>query len=177
MSYMRNTSFVRLLCLIAMLGIMTAAFPAQSQTDMTTTASYSADVALDWSDLHLRLVRRTWGFSPPVASRAFGYLGVTLYESVVAGMPEYRSLAHQLNELGDLPETTSGETYHWAAVANSALASMTRFMFPTSHQAHQEEINALYEQHANTFRAETDDNTFTRSVEYGWWLKPFMLGR
>lgn len=167
MSQVRNPSFVRLLCLIAVLMIVTRGFPTLSQTGTTTTASYSAEVALDWSALHLRLVRRTWGFSPPVASRAFGYLGVTLYESVVAGMPEHRSLAHQLNELDDLPQAIPGETYHRAAVANSALATMTKLMFPTAHAAYQEEIDALYEQYADTFLAETDDDTFTRSVEYG----------
>ncbi|MBK8023007.1 MAG: hypothetical protein IPK19_16680 [Chloroflexi bacterium] len=51
------------------------------------------------------------------------YTGIALYESIVPGMPEYQSLAGQLNGLDPLPQPSSGSDYHWAAVANSALAT------------------------------------------------------
>jgi len=64
--------------------------------------------------LALQLVRQTFGYSPPVAARAFGYIGVTLYEAVVPGMPDYQSLAGQLNgltrtNLRRIPEIPMGE--------------------------------------------------------------------
>ncbi len=40
---------------------------------------FDAEVATAWFDLALTLTRATPGFSPPVASRAFGYAGLTLY--------------------------------------------------------------------------------------------------
>ena len=52
-----------------------------------------ADVATRWFELALDLVKEIPGFTPPVASRAFAYLGVTLYESVAPGMDGYASLA------------------------------------------------------------------------------------
>ena len=53
---------------------------------------FDAEVAADWFDLSLQLVKTTGGYSPPVASRAFGYAGLTLYEALVPGMDGYRSL-------------------------------------------------------------------------------------
>jgi hypothetical protein len=102
---------------------------AKSWRPPTAPASaVGSEVARAWFALALDLTRSTTGFSPPVAARAFGYLGVTLYESVVPGMPGYRSLSGQLNDLGPLPEAL-GSGYHWATAANAALATMARHMY------------------------------------------------
>ena len=53
---------------------------------------HDSDVPNHYFDFSLKLVKETPGFSPPVAARAFGYMGLALYESVVEGMPEYKSL-------------------------------------------------------------------------------------
>jgi hypothetical protein len=60
-----------------------------------SASAYTAEVPLRWFDLALELVRTTPGFSPPVASRVFGYAGVPLYEALVPAMPGRRSLAGQ----------------------------------------------------------------------------------
>ncbi len=96
---------------------------------LPAVGAYDSRVATTWFDLYLDLVQTTPGFTPPVASRAFGYAGVTLYEAVVPGMPGYQSLAGQLNELPPLPQPRAGETYHWPTVANSALARITSYLF------------------------------------------------
>lgn len=141
--------------------------PAQAQADMQPASAFPSDVARDWSDLHLILIRRTWGYSPPVAARAVGYLGVTLYESVVPGMPEYQSLAHQLNELGNLPQPQPGQTYHWPTVANSGQATMTRLLFATANAGNKAAIENLYEKYAEQFQREVDSETFQRSDAFG----------
>jgi hypothetical protein len=81
-------------------------------------------------DLALDLVRTTPGFSPPVASRAFGYAGVALYQAVVPGISGCRSFAGQLNGLTEAPRPAS-LACHWPTVASSALASILRALFPT----------------------------------------------
>ena len=58
---------------------------------------HDATVATAWFELSLDLVKETPGFSPPVASRAFGYLGVTLYEALAPGLAQYVSAAVQAN--------------------------------------------------------------------------------
>ena len=63
------------------------------------TEYYGSQVANDWVDMFRTLTKKTAGYTPPVASRAFGYAGVTLYETVVPGMPLYQSLTTQLTQM------------------------------------------------------------------------------
>ncbi len=66
------------------------------------------DILDNWYRLILELVRHTPTYSPPVASRAFAYIGVTAYEAVAGGSPGLRSLAGQLNGLTPVPARTDG---------------------------------------------------------------------
>ena len=106
-------------------------------------SAYSANVAVDWFALALQITQQTPGFSPPIAARALGYLGLTLYESVVPGMPAHQSLAGQLNELSSLPWAQPDEPLHWPTVANAAMATMTRMMFPTASAENKGRIDLL----------------------------------
>ena len=92
--------------------------------------TFGPDVALEWFRLAYALTQEE-RLSPPIASRAFGYVGVTLYESLVPGTVEYRSLAGQLNGLGVVP-TARRVQFHWPAVANAALAAIMRRMYGSS---------------------------------------------
>ncbi len=132
-----------------------------------TADKYDADVPTEWFDLYMRLVRDTPGFSPPVAARVFGYAGVTLYEAVVPGMPGYQSLAGQLNELQSLPQPAANEEYHWPTVANSALAVITRRLFPNASHGHKVAIDELEARFAREFQDDLDAEVFTRSVTQG----------
>ena len=60
-------------------------------------------VATAWGDMALYITKNTPANSPTFASRGFGYIGVTMYESIVHGYPNYKTLAGQLNGLADLP--------------------------------------------------------------------------
>jgi len=106
-------------------------------------AEFDAAVPTAWFDLVQRLIRNTPGYSPPVASRALGCLGVGLYESLVPGMPDHVSLAGTLNALETLPRLSTGVPYHWPSVANATLAAMTRSLFPTAPHALRAEIDLL----------------------------------
>lgn len=59
-------------------------------------------VILAWYRLILELVRHTATYSPPVAARAFAYLGVAVWEATAAARG-LNSLAGQLNQLTPLP--------------------------------------------------------------------------
>lgn len=54
---------------------------------LNLTRKYPSDVAIKWINLQQKLIKTTPGFDPLVASRSFAYSGLTLYESVVKGMP------------------------------------------------------------------------------------------
>lgn len=136
------------LALAAGVAEVQAQAPAPTQAGAVASASrppqtYSARVATEWFTLALQLVQQTPGFSPPVAARALGYLGLTLYESVAPGSPTHRSLAGQLNELTSLPWAQPDEALHWPTVANAALATMTRMMFPTASAENKGRIDLL----------------------------------
>jgi PAP2 superfamily len=138
----RRTLAVWLLALCA-IGVAGRAM-AQTPTNPSLPAeTYSAEVATEWFALAQQLTQQTPGMSPPVASRALAYLSLTLYESVVAGMPGHRSLAGQLNELQSLPWAQPDEVLHWPTVAHSAMAGMTRMMFPHASAENRTRIDLL----------------------------------
>jgi hypothetical protein len=126
-------------------------------------AEFDAAVPTAWFDLVQRVIKGTPGYSPPVASRALGCLGVGLYESVVPGIPDHASLAGTLHDLPPLPRSGSGAAYHWPSVANAVLASMSRSLFPTAPAALRAEIDELEAQ----FQADVPHGILLRSVDRG----------
>ncbi len=101
-------------------------------------AGEGRDVMLQWYRLVLELVRHTPTYSPPVASRAFAYLGVTSYEVLATSRPQMRSLAGQLNDLSTIPAPGQGALDE-AVVMHAALAPAVRGFFgntgPSGQQA------------------------------------------
>ena len=124
--------------------------------------AFDAEVATAWFDLSLELVRATPGYSPPVASRAFGCAGLTLYEAVVPGLAGFRSLVEVFPGLGHVG-AGSNAAYDWPAVANAALASILRDLFPTAPAEQQAAIAALEASYEGT----AAPGVLTRSVRRG----------
>lgn len=131
------------------------------------TASFDSTVARSWFDLALTLTRTTAGFTPPVASRAFGYEGVALWETVRHGIPGAESLVGQLTDLTSLPLPLAGKPHHWAAAANAALARMLRLLHPTTSAANLTAIDDLETSLAATFTTQGSTETLDRSVAFG----------
>ena len=127
-------------------------------------SGYSAGVVYDWVQLDLQLIQQTPGFSPPIAARALGYLGLTLYEAVVPGMPGYQSLAGQLNELSSLPWAQPDEPLHWPTVANAALATMTRMMFSNASAENKARIDTLERGLPLKYPQDFDPNSVTPDI-------------
>ena len=125
---------------------------------------FDAEVATAWFDLSLQLVRTTPGFSPPVASRAFGYAGLALYEALVPGMEGFRSLAGVLPGLTALPAAGRNRAYDWPTVANAALAEVLRGLFPESQRA---AINTFESRLEAGLRHGLPPGAFVRSRERG----------
>lgn len=129
-------------------------------------AAFDAEVPAAWFDQLQTLVRRTGGFSPPVASRAFGYAGIALYEAVAPGMDGYRSLAGMLTGLRSLPKAR-GAAHHWGAAANAALATAARRLWPTAPPSEQAAVAALEHSFAQRFEREAPRGVAARSVRWG----------
>jgi len=129
-------------------------------------SAYDAEVPTAWFDLALRLVRTTPGFSPPVASRAFGYAGVTLYEAVAPGIIKRGSFAGVLNGLTRAPRPADA-AYHWPSVANSALATILRLLFPTTPSDNIAAIDELERRFHDDARVALPFGIYKRSVSRG----------
>ena len=96
-----------------------------------------------WYQLSLELVRHTPTYSPPVASRALAYLGVTAFEAVASGSAELQSLAGQLNGLEAVPQRAAGETYDDAVIVQAAMAAAVKNLFSNTGPSGQHAMASL----------------------------------
>jgi hypothetical protein len=143
-----------------------AAVPAAASGRPHGAHRLSADVPTAWFDLSLRLVRSATGFSPPVASRAFAYAGLALYEAVEPGLPGYRSLRQLFPDLDGLPRA-GNERYDWEAAANAALASILGSLIPTAASSELDALDALEAQFERRSRRKVGPRVLARSRERG----------
>lgn len=116
--------------------------PAENTTPAAETLSSAVPRA--WYGLVLSLTKSTPGFTPPVASRAFGYTGVALYEAVRPTSPGARSFLGILNGLSTLP-TPPESPVHAEIAANAALGEITRLLYANATDANQLLISQLEE--------------------------------
>lgn len=131
------------------------------------TSTLDGAVAIEYMELLRDFTKKTPGFSPPVASRAFGYAGLTLYESVVHGMPRYQSLTGLVNGLNDLPKPALGNEYHWGQVANAAMSVVTNLYYPTAPESLKNQVVLLEAQFKTKYLEDVSEAILNRSTEFG----------
>jgi hypothetical protein len=103
-------------------------------------ASYPPDLTLNnlektgsgkflanWIDIQLFAIRNSKISSHNL--RQTSYSAIALYESLVKGVPQYQSLAGQLNGLNSLPKWDETRNNCWLASGNAALADMFRYFY------------------------------------------------
>ncbi len=95
----------------------------------TPTAAHGPEAALEWIALTYDLVLGE-NLSPPAAARTYAYTAVAMYEAVVAGMPEHRSLAGQLRELATPPPLGHRDLVDWPAALIVSTAAVLRHVLP-----------------------------------------------
>lgn len=130
-------------------------------------ADFEATVASHYFDYSLKLVKETPGFSPPVAARAFAYMGLTLYEAMVPGMPGYSSTSGVLNELENLISADPDAEYHWPTVANNAMAFITDSLFKPMSQANRDSLIAIKEFYNTLYQSQLGAQIYLASKEFG----------
>jgi hypothetical protein len=130
------------------------------------TDTFNSEVVSIWFDTLYELVK-TEQITPPVASRIYGVVAIALYEAIVPGSVQHRSLVGQLNELRAMPQPTPRKRYHWPTVAHAAVARTVRGLFPTASTSSLDTINALEQQWATTLQPHMPPSVYTRSVTQG----------
>ena len=146
-------------------GLQTATRNAHGHLKQTKT--YTSDVAISWMNMQLRLMRTATGIPNVAFVRPYAYSSIALYETVVPGMPAYRSLEGQLSGLSGLPQTNPGFAYHWPGAANAALAYINKNMFPTTSDANKTAIDSLENALNIQYQGEADAETINRSIDFG----------
>ncbi len=139
-----------------------------SQGHLQQTKTYSSEVAFKWIDMQLRLIRTNptpLGGLPP--QRYYGYSAIALYESVLPGMPGYRSFSGQLTNMPAMPETLHGVAYYWPACGNAALAAMTRNFFTNATAANKASVDSLEMALNDEYASKTDAEEVQRSADFG----------
>ena len=96
-------------------------------------------------------------------------MGLAMYESIVPGDTNHRSMSGQLSGL-TLPSTAMNKTYHWILSLNAAQDTLLKLLYPVpanSHRFVHERIdslsNAVYTEHSK----DIDPEILKRSVEFG----------
>ncbi len=132
--------------------------------------TYEGEFLQDYITLTCKVAQTTDGFFPTQAARAYGYIGVTAYESVVHGIDGSYRLEGQIDGMpeGSIPDPDSNLKYNWAIACNAATAEMMRLMFDLNlSEENRNEINAMEADNlANLSIGETQD-VIDRSKAYG----------
>jgi len=132
------------------------------------TSKFNGEVPAKWYALAINLSRTTPNQSPgPINSRAYGYMGLALYEAVVPGMPSHQSIQRQLNGLPGLPQADCSHKYYYPACANASLANMVRHMFGNTSPAQNFTIDSLENSFNTLFKSTVPQQVFDRSVSFG----------
>ncbi len=132
------------------------------------------EVHQTWYSLVLELVRHTPTYSPPVASRAFAYLGVTTYEIEAARTGTLVSLAGQLNGLTPLPAPPAEETDP-ALVLHAALSDSVQNFFGNTGPRGQRAIQITRDDMTARLSEGIDPAIVERSLAYGRQVAAYIL--
>jgi hypothetical protein len=149
--------------------ITTSANPNTGQGHLQQTKTFSSEGVESWITMQLNMLRVPLpaGTSAPPSERCQAYCGITLYESVLPGMPAYQSLYGQLTSFPEMPSAEPGKAYHWAASANAALAEINRLLFPATAQVNKDAMNHLEDSLRLVYSNEADAATLHRSIVFG----------
>lgn len=161
-----------LLLSLLLLSVMT--FMSSCKDDVTDpsdnsfkkAAEYSNEVPLRWNTFILDLERYTPGYRPPIAARTHAYIGLAVYETLIPGMPEYRSFGNYYSGL-TLPVAEADKEYHYPTAANSAYAYLCSRFFPTAPAAQSAQIGTLENSFNNQFQSEVSAEVYERSRQWG----------
>jgi len=126
------------------------------------------EIANAWADMTLYITKHTPSNSPTFASRCFGYIGVTMYESVVHGYSDYVSLAGQLNGLDKLPLPQQKVYYNWIISLNAAQAEILRSIYIQTSDENKQKIDSMETLFVDQFRGnQLDPQIIDRSIQFG----------
>jgi len=161
---------LKLIALIMVLSFLNSCnkFDLFPHHDNNNKPEESADVLYDWYKLGARMQLYTIpGPAVPTNNRAFGYIGVGVYEAVQPGIKGSKSLTSALYQMAPMPTPEAHKDYLWGASANAALASMFRQFLAGLTDANKASIDSLENAYNNRYKLSTSDAVISRSQAFG----------
>ncbi len=132
------------------------------------------EMVTTWYRLVLELVRHTATYSPPVASRAFAYIGVAAHEALASGNPALVSLVGQVNGLTPPPARQPG-AHDEACVLHATLAAAAQAFFSNTGPTGQRAIAKLGEALGKKAMDGLAEDVAARSIAHGQALAAHVL--
>lgn len=115
------------------------------------TAEYNGQMAHEWMELGYQMIRDNFLFGPH-AARTYGYLGLTVYESVYAGIPGAKSMSGQINDYQAVNIDKSKE-YDWGIVLCSAMRTVMPELMDNISIAQRSQVTVLADLQENQMMA------------------------
>ena len=128
-----------------------------------------------WVRLSLELVRHTPTYTPPVASRAFAYIGVTAFETVALDDPDLQTLAGQLNDLTAFPVPDDGVVYDRAVVLHTALGRVVADLFANTGPTGQRAVASVTDHLRAEITADVPADVVSASEALGWQIAAHVI--
>ena len=133
----------------------------------TPATSFDAEVAVKWGQMTLRVTTRTPGNTPTYASRAFGYMGLAMYETTVHGIPDHQSLARQLSGLRRFPLPKTDSVYSWPLALNAGQSYLLKNLYEHTSFPNKTAVDSLETAIRRTYGDTLKPAVVARSVAFG----------
>lgn len=124
-----------------------------------------ATVATTWGDMTVRIMTMAPKNTPTYGSRATGYLGLTMYETVVYASTHHRSIIHKLSDTLKLPKPDKKLTYCWELALNAGQAYMIRALYGYTNKM--QSVDSLERVIHQQYAAQVGPDVVERSETYG----------
>jgi hypothetical protein len=155
-----------ILVIIFAFSFLMGAGKTYAASGSTPAGELDASVATRWMELLYNCVRDE-AFTPPVASRVYGYAGVALYESVLPGMKGYKPLTGILRDMPNIPAPDANAVYDWSSSANAALTAVVSGLMPNASDFTRQQIQGLHDKLVEERKQAIPADVVDRSLAYG----------
>jgi hypothetical protein len=156
----------RLLWVVGALLLLAIPLAAQEDVESVLVRDLPTEPAVEWMQTLYRRIEAE-GESAPAAARIYGYAGVTMYESLLGGMPDNITLAGQIWHMPDMPLPEEDTVYDWLSVMNGAMSTVLPELFKAPTDETLDAFNDLREAQIEARELEVADDVVQTSVAFG----------
>lgn len=161
-TFLRFLSVASLLCLFL---VIESCKPDPVSEELPSDVD-NPEAATKWAELTVKLLYQLPDNTPTYCSRALGYLGLTMYESIVQGSKTHQSVAKNVNKLSFVPQIESGKRYNWQLSLNAGQAYMLKKLYAFSDPL-KARIDSLATALEKQYSANESADVIERSKKFG----------